>query len=263
MTNSHNIGDLTTAIKELLLDGMTEEEIATAVCDVMNDFSIEEEEALDAADEAEYEMMRNAIGDSLMNSIEKYDCAVEKFINRENHDTFDTLAEVILDDIALAHPEAWYVKTKGEVETAKEFILQILETLQDNLRYWVIPERNTKLTIAATSSSGTSNETAAVSIQPSANEVAYSLEQSNTEVKKPAYRVRDEEAEAKKPACCGKRATTGAVVEACGDSCKCHHTEAPAHTPSLLELLGITHADIDAACEAAKQAMYRSIDKID
>ena len=30
MTNSHNIGDLTTAIKELLLDGMTEEEIAVA-----------------------------------------------------------------------------------------------------------------------------------------------------------------------------------------------------------------------------------------
>ena len=249
MTNSHNIGDLTTAIKELLLDGMTEEEIATAVCDVMNDFSIEEEEALNAADEAEYEMMRNAISDSLMSSIEKYDCAVEKFINEEGFDTFDTLAEVILDDIALAHPEAWYVKTQDEVETAKEFILQILNTLQDNLRYWVIPERNTKLTIAATSSSETSNETAAISIQPSANEVAYSLEQSHTE--------------AKRPACCGKRAKVGAVDEACGDSCKCHHTEAPAHTPSLLELLGVTHADIDAACEAAKQVMYRSIDRVD
>ena len=249
MTNSHNIGDLTTAIKELLLDGMTEEEIATAVCDVMNDFSIEEEEALNAADEAEYEMMRNTIGDSLMNSIEKYDCAVEKFINRENYDTFDALAEVILDDIALAHPEAWYVKTQDEVETAKEFILQILNTLQDNLRYWVIPERNTKLTIAATSSSETSNETAAIAIQPSANEVAYSLEQSHTEVKKPA--------------CCGKHNETGAVDETCGDSCKCHHTEAPAHIPSLFELLGITHADIDAACEAAKQAMYRSLDKVD
>lgn len=249
MTNSHNIGDLTTAIKELLLDGMTEEEIATAVCDVMNDFSIEEEEALNAADEAEYEMMRNAIGDSLMNSIENYSIAVKHFINKENYDTFDDLAEVILDDIALAHPEAWYIKTRGEVETAKEFILQILITLQDNLRYWVIPERNTKLTIAATSSSETSNETSTISIQPSANEVAYSLEQSSTE--------------AKRPACCGKRTNVGVVDESCGDSCKCHHTEAPAHTPSLLELLGVTHTDIDVACEAIKQAMYRSIDKVD
>ena len=259
MTNSHNIGNLTTAIKELLLDGMTEEEIATAVCDVMNDFSIEEEEALNAADETEYEMMRNAIGDSLMSSIEKYDCAVEKFINRENYDTFDALAEVILDDIALAHPEAWYVKTLDEVETAKEFILQILRTLQDNLRYWVIPERNTKLTIAATSSSETSNETAATSIQPSANRITHSLEQSHTEINKPVCRARDEEAEAKKPACCGERAKVGAVDEACGDSCKCHHTK----MPSLFELLGITREEFDALCEAAKQAMYRSFDKAD
>lgn len=249
MTNSHNIGDLTTAIKELLLDGMTEEEIATAVCDVMNDFSIEEEEALNAADEAEYEMMRNAIGDSLMSSIEKYNTAVEEFIDEENYDTFNALAEVILDDIALAHPEAWCIKTQDEVETAKEFILQILETLQDNLRYWVIPERNTKLTIAATSSSETSNETAATTIQPSANEVTYSLEQSHTE--------------AKKPACCGKRAKVGVVDEACGDSCKCSHTEAPARTPSLLELFGITRADVDAAYKTLMQAMYRNTDRVD
>ena len=249
MTNSHNIGDLTTAIKELLLDGMTEEEIATAVCDVMNDFSIEEEEALNAADDEAYEIMRNAIGDSLKNSIEKYNTAVEEFIDEENYDTFNALAEVILDDIALAHPEAWYVKTRDEIETAKEFILQILETLQNNLRYWVIPERNTKLTIAATSSSETSNETSTISIQPSANEVAYSLEQSSTE--------------AKRPACCGKHNETGVVDKACGDSCKCHHTEAPAHTPSLLELLGVTRADVDAVYKTLMQAMYRSLDKVD
>lgn len=263
MTNSHNIGNLTTAIKELLLEGMTEEEIATAVCDVMNDFSPEEEETLNAIDEIEYDMMRNAIGDSLKNSIEKYGIAVREYIDEENYDTFDALAELILDDIALAHPETWFVKTQGEVETAKEFILQILRTLQDNLRYWVIPENNTKLTIAATSSSETSNETAATSIQPSANRITHSLEQSHTEVNKPVCRAGLDGVEAKKPACCGERAKVGVVDEACVDSCECHHTEAPASVPSLFELLGITREDIDAACEAAKQAMYRSLDKAD